>query len=83
MAATAAWSPVRRFAPSARDDAIDDSDDTYIYTNEFGDYAGTFGHKTTFKDTDGGKDAINAAAVTSNSWINLSPGKHSEIDGKR
>jgi Ca2+-binding RTX toxin-like protein len=62
--------------------AKDTGDDTYIYTNEYGDSAGSFGHKTEIKDTDGGRDAINAAAVTASSVITLVPGKSGKVDGK-
>ena len=55
--------------------------DTYIYTNEYSDYDGLFGHSTTLADTDGGIDTINAAAVTSASVINLNAGAASTIDG--
>lgn len=50
------------------------NDDTYIYTDEFGTlYAGAdLTSRSVLKDTNGGTDAINAAAVTTNSTIDLS-----------
>ncbi|MBU7583365.1 MAG: S8 family serine peptidase [Nostoc sp. TH1S01] len=53
----------------------DTADDTYFYTNEYGLY-GT----TTFSDTSG-TDTINAAAITSDSYIDLSPGSTSILNG--
>jgi Ca2+-binding RTX toxin-like protein/subtilisin-like proprotein convertase family protein len=57
------------------------SDDRYVFTNEFSDYAGIYGHATTITDSNGGIDAINASAVTLASQINLAPGALSNIDG--
>lgn len=56
------------------------SDDTYIFTNEFSDYAGVAGHVVAFVDSDGGTDWINASAVSSNSTINFAAGTGT-IDG--
>jgi len=50
----------------------------YVFTNEYSDYAGLFGHSTNI-DAGGGFDVVNAAAVTSNSVVNL--GGLSTIDG--
>jgi subtilisin-like proprotein convertase family protein len=47
------------------------ADDLYVYTNEF---AGASEDRTTLTDTDGGTDTINAAAVTSDTTIDLSSG---------
>jgi len=56
------------------------TDDTYIFTNEFSEYAGVAGHSVAFIDTDGGTDWINAAAVSSSSTLNLQAGTGT-IDG--
>ena len=58
------------------------TNDTYVYTNEYATYAGTFAHSKTLSDPDGGADALNAAAVTSGSIINLSAGATSIIAGQ-
>ena len=55
--------------------------DRYVFTNEYSDYAGLFGHSTTLTDSNGGTDEINASAVSSNSVINLNAGGSSTIDG--
>jgi subtilisin-like proprotein convertase family protein len=57
------------------------ADDRYVYTNEYSNYDGLFGHSTTIVDTNGGIDTLNAAAVTSNSTIKLKSGIASIIDG--
>lgn len=46
-------------------------DDVYVYTNDF---AGADVTRTTLSDLDGGIDTINAAAVTADSFIDLSSG---------
>ncbi|MCC7347552.1 MAG: S8 family serine peptidase, partial [Variibacter sp.] len=56
-------------------------DDRYVFTNEYSDYDGLFGHSTTLSDTNGGTDAIHAEAVSSNSIIDLNAGSNSTIDG--
>ena len=61
--------------------AITDTNDRYVYTNEYSDYASVGGHVTTLTDADGGADTINASAVSSNSVINLNAGSTSIIDG--
>jgi len=58
------------------------TNDTYVYTNEYASYAGTFAHSKTLSDPDGGADALNAAAVTTASIINLSAGATSIIAGQ-
>ncbi|MFS2035559.1 calcium-binding protein [Polaromonas sp. CT11-55] len=58
--------------------ATSDSDDVYVYTNEFASTAG----RTTLTDTNGGSDIINASAVTGNSIINLNNGSTSTLAGK-
>lgn len=58
--------------------ATADSDDVYVYTNEFATTAG----RTTLADGNGGGDIINASAVTGNSMINLNNGSASTIAGK-
>jgi Ca2+-binding RTX toxin-like protein/subtilisin-like proprotein convertase family protein len=57
---------------------LDTADDTYIYTNEFGNY--TTSSRKTLTDTSG-IDTINAAAITSNSYLDLTPGAVSTLDG--
>lgn len=56
-----------------------DTDDLYVYTNEFADFAGDGNHATVLDDTDGGINTLNAAAVTSASTILL--GARALIDG--
>jgi Ca2+-binding RTX toxin-like protein len=56
-------------------------DDLYVFTNEYSNYAGTFGHSTVVTDSDDGIDTINAAAVTLASVIDLNAGATSVIDG--
>ena len=58
------------------------TNDTYVYTNEYATYAGTFAHSQTLSDPDGGADALNAAAVTTGSIINLNAGATSIIAGQ-
>ncbi|MBD2677121.1 MULTISPECIES: S8 family serine peptidase [Nostoc] len=53
----------------------DTVNDTYFYTNEYGIYGAT-----TLTDTSG-IDTINAAAITSNSYLDLTPGSVSTLDG--
>jgi subtilisin-like proprotein convertase family protein len=53
----------------------DTANDTYFYTNEYGIYGAT-----TLTDTSG-IDTINAAAIASNSTINLTPGFTSTLNG--
>jgi Ca2+-binding RTX toxin-like protein len=55
------------------------SDDRYIFTNEYSEYAGTYASQS-ISDTNGGTDVVNAAAVTSASTIRLD-GSTSIIDG--
>lgn len=52
----------------------DTVNDTYFYTNEYGIYGAT-----TLTDTSG-IDTINAAAITSNSFLNLTPGSVSTLN---
>ncbi len=54
--------------------------DTYIYTNEFG-ALGAGGRATLVSN--GGSDTLNAAAITSNSIINLTPGSISTLAGRQ
>ena len=56
----------------------DDGDDQYVYTNEYGTLTG----RNVLSDTDGGKDIVNAAAVSGDSIINLNSGTASTIAGK-
>lgn len=57
------------------------TDDVYIYTDEFSDYAGAAPARRMVTDTDGGRDAINAAAVRAASVIDLTAGAAGRIDG--
>ncbi len=50
------------------------ADDVYGYTNEFGTTSNNLTARQALNDTNGGTDSVNAAAVTSNSVINLSGG---------
>jgi subtilisin-like proprotein convertase family protein len=56
----------------------ENANDTYYYTNDFGSLGG---NRTTLSD-DAGEDTINAAAVTGNVVLNLTPGATSTIDGR-
>ncbi|WP_137045769.1 S8 family serine peptidase [Pseudolabrys sp. FHR47] len=56
------------------------ANDNYVYTDEFGTYGG-MSTRGTLNDTSG-TDTINAAAVTSNSTINLTAGSTSTIAGR-
>lgn len=59
--------------------ATADSNDVYVYTNEFTALTG----RTTLTDLNGGDfDTINLSAVTSNSTINLTNGSTSMIAGR-
>lgn len=59
------------------------NDNTYVFTNEFGtQYSGAdLVQRSSLSDTDGGIDTINAAAVTSNSHIDISGETDSQIAG--
>jgi Ca2+-binding RTX toxin-like protein len=63
--------------------ALDLNNDTYIYTDEFGTlYSGSdLADRKVLHDGDGGTDTINAAAVTSDSIIDLTAGRHTVIAG--
>ena len=50
------------------------TDDRYIYTNEYSDYSGSFGHVSSVTDSNGGTDTVNASAVTTGSTIRLDGG---------
>lgn len=56
------------------------TDDRYIFTNEYSNYAGVSGHLTAITDSNGGTDTVNAAAVSSASNIRLDGGS-GVIDG--
>ena len=60
--------------------ANDSADDVYVYTDEFKTAPGTA--RATLSDSDGGRDVINASAVTGNSVINLNAGVTSTIAGR-
>ena len=53
--------------------------DLYVYTDEFAKM--TDGSRGIISDTDGGTDAINASAVSSDTTINMGAGKTSKIAG--
>ncbi|MEO0386257.1 MAG: S8 family serine peptidase [Pseudomonadota bacterium] len=55
------------------------TDDVFIYTDEFSAFAGDGNHETTLDDTDGGVNTLNAAAVTSDTTVVL--GNGAIIDG--
>jgi subtilisin-like proprotein convertase family protein len=56
----------------------ENANDTYYYTDDFGSLGG---NRTTLSD-DAGEDTINAAAVTGNLSLDLTPGATSTIDGR-
>jgi len=55
-------------------------DNTYVYTDEFSDFVGTGGHSANLKDSNGGSDTIDAAAITSAMTVDFSTGT-GMIDG--
>ncbi len=61
----------------------DVKNDVYIYTDEFGTlYEGRdLAERASLRDTDGGIDTINAAAVTSAVTVDLSAGRSTKIAG--
>ena len=60
------------------------ADDTYIYTDEFAHAKLTDPVRQVLNDTNGGSDILNAAAVTSDLHLDLTPGgEDSMIAGKR
>ncbi|MBT5037387.1 MAG: S8 family serine peptidase, partial [Rhodospirillaceae bacterium] len=61
-------------------DAIN-TDDTYIYTDEFGAFSGVDDASRRILSDADGNDTLNAAAVTSNSVINLNPGANGTLAG--
>ena len=60
--------------------SVASTDDSYVYTNEFSDYAGVGGHGKNLIDRDGGTDMLNASAVTAAMTVDLSAGTGT-IDG--
>ncbi len=60
------------------DNGIAGNNDTYIYTNEFSNVANAA--RTTLTDIFGSNDTLNAAAVTSDTMLDLTPGATSSID---
>ncbi|MFK4872905.1 S8 family serine peptidase [Novosphingobium sp. ZW T3_23] len=64
-------------------DADTSKNDTYIYTDEFGVlYQGAdLAKRSVLKDANGGVDTINAAAVTTNTVIDLTAAKASTLAG--
>jgi subtilisin-like proprotein convertase family protein len=55
------------------------TNDRYVFTNEYSDYDGVAGHLLAINDANGGNDTVNASAVSSGSIINLAGA--STIDG--
>lgn len=56
------------------------ADDRYLFTDAYSDVAGEGGHRRSIDDADGGRDTVNAAAVSSDSRIRLG-GEAGSIDG--
>ena len=56
-------------------------DDVYVYTDAFGAYAQADADRQVLVDDDGGHNTLNAAAVTSDLLIDLTPGGVSTIAG--
>ncbi len=54
--------------------SVPGADDVYIYTDQFAAVAEAGGPRTRLTDTDGGRDTVNAAAVSGNVVIDLSGG---------
>lgn len=55
--------------------AAQSADDLYIFTDDFGGFSGSaLAARNVIRDTDGGTDTLNLAAVTSASTINLTAG---------
>lgn len=57
-----------------------DANDVYVYTNEFASFAGSA--RGSLTDSNGGRDTLNASAVTGNSVIDLNNGSASTLAGK-
>ncbi|GAB5469651.1 MAG: hypothetical protein Kilf2KO_26810 [Rhodospirillales bacterium] len=57
------------------------SDDIYVFTEEFSLVAGTAGHDGVVADSDGGRDSVNAAALLSDSTLDLGAGS-GRLDGR-
>ncbi len=57
------------------------ADDTYVYTNEFSESRANQPARAALSDT-GGIDTLNAAAVSADLILNLTPGGVSTIDGQ-
>ena len=51
------------------------NNDTFIFTEEYSDYAGKFGHTTSIRGNNITIDKINTAAIDSNTTVNLSTGR--------
>ncbi len=59
-----------------------DTDDTYVYTNEYANFTGgANAARRSLSDSNAGNDTINAATVSTNSTINLNAGETSTIAG--
>ena len=59
--------------------SVDDGNDVYVYTDEF---AHLFG-RDTLSDGNGGRDILNASALSGNSSINLNSGSVSTLAGRQ
>lgn len=59
----------------------DDGDDRYIYSDAYGDLADDAA-RATLTDTDGGTDQFNAAMLTGDATIDLTPGAQSTLAGQ-
>ena len=58
------------------------SDDTYIYTDEYGTFTGAANAaRRLLTDSNGGTDTLNASAVSTSSFIDLTAGHNSTIAG--
>jgi len=58
------------------------ADDVYIYTNDYGNFAGAdLAARDTLVDSDGGTDTINLAAITTNTTLNMNAGTASTVAG--
>ncbi len=58
------------------------ANDTYVYTDEYAGFTGAANAaRRTLTDSDGGNDTVNAAAVSTSSFLDLVPGHTSTIAG--
>ncbi|NRF69849.1 S8 family serine peptidase [Aquincola sp. S2] len=59
----------------------DGADDVHVYTDEFGESAAAQPARALLSDAEG-SDTLNAAAISSDSRIDLNPGARSRLDGQ-